>query len=621
MTKPVRFSLLVAAAALSASCASSSNSAVSMGSQAAAPSPDPRVGLRAGWFDAAHAIWNLDLVSTTPPSEKFLNLSTPGDGRLTNSDLAFAGNFAFQGNYSGWQVWDISNPRRPTLRTSYVCPGSQSDVTVYGTLLFVSAEATSGRVDCGLQGVVDTVSKERARGIRIIDISDIDNPKYITTVQTCRGSHTNTLVSDPNDKSNVYIYVSGSAGVRSSNELPGCTDALPTEDPNTSLFRIEVIRVPLASPAQAAIVSSPRIFGDLAAPVRHGETPQDSAAAEARRRQRAAADSVAVRDTLWRRQTGRERAAAAHLGPTQCHDITAYPAIGLAGGACAGYGFLLDIRDVANPRRIGAVADSNFSFWHSATFNNDGTKILFSDEWGGGTQPRCRVTDRPEWGADAIFTLVNNRMTFRSYYKLPAAQTPYENCVAHNGTLIPVPGRDIMVQSWYQGGISVFDWTDPAHPKEIAYFDRGPMDAAKLVMGGHWSAYWYNGYIVGSEISRGLDVFALKPSAFLSQNEIDAARSVRFDHFNAQEQPKLAWPASFSVVRSYLDQLTRGNGIARDRATTVARDLDAAEKMTGPQRRAALHRLALQLDQEATRAADAARVRAMASEVRRVAEQ
>jgi hypothetical protein len=596
---------------VAAACAHSSTSAAPAPNgapnamSARAPSPDPRVGLKAGWFDAGVASWNLRLVSNTRPSKDFINESTPGDGRLTNSDLAFTGNYVFQGNYSGYQVWDISNPSRPTLHSAYVCPGSQSDVTVYKNLLFVSAEATSGRTDCGLGGVTDTVSKERARGIRIFDITDIARPKPITIVQTCRGSHTNTLVTDPNDAANVYIYVSGSAGVRSPSELAGCSDAQPNEDPNTALFRIEVIKVPLAHPEQAAIVSSPRIFQDLAAPAKHAETAADQAAAAARAAARGGA--------------ARPRPARTPTGPTQCHDITVYPAIGLAGGACAGYGLLLDIRDVAHPTRIGAVADSNFSFWHSATFSNDGSKILFSDEWGGGSQPRCRSTDKPEWGADAIFTLQDRKMTFQSYYKLPAAQTSEENCVAHNGTLIPIPGRDVMVQSWYQGGVSVFDWSDAAHPVEIAYFDRGPMDATKLVNGGHWSAYWYNGYIVGSEISRGLDIFELTPSAYLSQNEIDAAKSVRFDHFNAQEQPKLVWPATFALPRAFLDQLARTNGLASARISAVRGALDAAEKLSGTARRDALSQLASQVSGDASGARDAAKVRMLADAVTRLA--
>jgi hypothetical protein len=306
-------------------------------------------------------------------------------------------------------------------------------------------------------------------------------------------------------------------------------------------------------------------------------------------------------------------------GPTQCHDITAYPAIGLAGGACGGYGLLLDIRDVAHPKRIGAVADSNFSFWHSATFNNDGTKILFSDEWGGGLQPRCRATDKYEWGADAIFTLVHDTMTFQSYYKMPAPQTRNENCVAHNGSLIPVPGRDIMVQGWYQGGISVFDWTDPAHPREIAYFDRGPMDSTRLVGAGSWSAYWYNGYIVSSEIARGLDLLELEPGRFMSQNEIDAAKLVHFDYLNVQNQPQLVWPANFAVSRAYLDQLARSNGLAAAELAAAREALARAETLAGPPRRAALRDLASRLNGDVQGAADQAKVRTLAAAVTELA--
>jgi hypothetical protein len=549
-------------------------------------------------MDAGEAVWNLRVVSKTPPSKDFINQTTPGDRRLSNSDLAFSGSYVVQGNYSGYQVWDISNPRRPSLKKSYVCPGSQSDVSVYRHLAFVSGEATSGRVDCGLQGVPDSVSKDRLRGIRIFDVTDIGNPRYVTNVQTCRGSHTHTVVSDPKDPATVYIYVSGSAPVRSASELPGCSAAPIEEDPNTALFRIEVIRVPLAAPEQARIVSSPRIFGDLAPPPRHAE-PDDSAR---RARPRPAGGPGG-------------RPGGGRGGPTQCHDITVYPAIGLAGGACGGYGLLLDIRDPANPKRIGAVADSNFSFWHSATFSNDGSKILFTDEWGGGSQPRCRATDKYEWGANAIFTLVDGRMSFKSYFKMPAAQTAFENCVAHNGSLIPIPGRDIMVQAWYQGGIDVFDWTDPARPIEIAYHDRGPMDSTRLVSGGSWSVYWYNGYIVSSEISRGLDLFELVPSGFISQNEIDAAKLVRFDYLNVQEQPRLSWPASFVVARAYLDQLERSRGLGSDRLAAVRAELARAEKLAGPARREALTRLATQLGGDAGSSSDRARVRMLAGAV------
>jgi hypothetical protein len=593
-----------------------------------APSPDPRVGLRAGWFNAGEASWNLRLVSNTPPSESFINPSTPGDRRLVNSDIAFSGKYAIQGNYSGYQVWDISNPAKPTLYTAYVCPGSQSDVSVFRTLAFVSGESTSGRLDCGLQGVPDSVSHERLRGIRIFDISDIAHPKYLTNVQTCRGSHTHTVVTDPNDNSNVYIYVSGSAPVRSPKELEGCS-AAPL-DPNSALFRIEVIRVPLAAPQTAAIVSSPRIFQDLNPAVKHAETPADVAAAAAARAARASGGGAGGGGSGGAgggpagggggggrpRLSPEDSAALSKRGPTQCHDITVYPAIGLAGGACAGYGFLLDIRDVANPKRINFVADSNFSFWHSATFNNDGTKILFSDEWGGGSQPRCRVTDKHEWGADALFTLAGDKMTFQSYYKMPAAQTPYENCVAHNGSLIPVPGRDIMVQAWYQGGISVFDWTDAAHPTEIAYFDRGPMDSTKLVDAGSWSAYWYNGYVYSSEISRGLDVFELKPSAMLSQNEIDAAKQVHFDFLNVQDQPKLVWEPTFAVARAYVDQIVRADDISRDQSAAVEIELIRAESLRGAERRTALAQLATQIDGYVVKAPRPPRVHQLAVVVR-----
>ncbi|HYR09381.1 MAG TPA: hypothetical protein VEQ60_16470, partial [Longimicrobium sp.] len=548
--------------------------------QGGSSTPDPRVGLRAGRFDAEEAISNLRVLSRNRPAAEFAG--------ATSSDLAFTGNYAIQGNYNGWMIWDISNPAQPTMVKGFVCPASQSDVSVYRNLLFVSGEGLTGRLDCGTQGVRDTVSQERLRGLRIFDITDIRNPRNVGNVQTCRGSHTHTVLVDPDDRDNVYVYISGSAGVRSPSELPGCVNDTPDRNPNSALFRIEVVKVPLANPAAAAIVSSPRIFNDLTAPPRHGEAQADLAAARARgafvvtvngqdrvvqqgfvnavldsivrarggtgRAQATAADSASARQVLpglVQQSLGENRPRP---GPTQCHDITVYPEIGLAGGACEGYGMLLDISDPVNPRRIAAVADSNFSYWHSATFNNDGTKVLFSDEWGGGGQPKCRATDPAEWGADAIFTISRDRqMQFRSYYKLPAPQTSFENCVAHNGSMIPIPGRDVMVQAWYQGGISVFDWTDAARPREIAFYDRGPADSTRMAAGGSWSAYWYNGVIVSSEISRGLDILELAPSAHLSQNEIDAAKSVRYEYLNPQGQPRMVWPASFALSGAYLD--------------------------------------------------------------------
>jgi len=640
-----------------AGCASSTSTTASAPMPAAPvmPAADPRVGLKAGQWDAAEAAWNLRLVSTTRPSEKFAG--------VTNSDMSFTGKYVIQGNYNGFQVWDVSNPAKPSLKVGFLCPASQSDVSVYKNLLFVSGEGNSGRLDCGTQGVKDTVSADRLRGIRIFDITDISVPKYIGNVQTCRGSHTHTVLADPKDKDNVYIYVSGSAGVRSPSELPGCSKMAPGEDPNSALFRIEVIRVPLAHPEQAAIVSSPRIFNDLVAPPGHAESAADIAEAQktaaawrakggytadifgmervipsgyinpmldsivgARKGTGAptAADSAALRTALpailaKRFGNPNDNKGGVRPGPTQCHDITVYPAIGLAGGACEGYGLLLDITDPVNPRRIAAVADSNFSYWHSATFNNDGSKMLFSDEWGGGGSPKCRITDKKEWGADAIFTRVNNTLTFQSYYKLPAAQTVNENCVAHNGSLIPVPGRDIMVQSWYQGGISVFDWTDAAHPKEIAFHDRGPVDSTQMGNAGSWSVYWYNGYMYSSEIGRGLDVFELSASADLSQNEIDAAKLVHLDYFNAQGQPQFVWPAHPVVAQAYLDQLSRSNGLASGTISSARKTLDKAAKETGAKRKDTLGKLARQLEADAATAGDPAKVRTLAAAVDAVA--
>jgi hypothetical protein len=582
---------------------------------ALAPSPDPRVGLSPGYWDAGQAAWNLELVSTTPPSEKFLG--------VTNSDLAFTGKYTIQGNYNGFQVFDISDPAKPALVLTYLCPASQSDVSVYKNLLFVSGEGQTGRVDCGIQGVPEPVSKERLRGIRIFDISDIANPKYLANVQTCRGSHTHTVVTDPHDTANIYIYVSGSARVRSADELPGCADG-PIDDPNTARFRLEVIQVPLAAPEKAAIVSSPRIFGGLAPPPRRvepgrGRGPAANADPAAFPGGRAAGMAPAAEPTAVAgggRAGGRGGASAVPSAPSQCHDITVYPDIGLAGGACGGYGLLLDIRETAHPIRIDAAADINMSFWHSATFSNDGTKLLFSDEWGGGTQPRCRETDKPEWGANALFTIENNKLVFKSYYKMPAPQTSFENCVAHNGSLIPIPGREVMVQGWYQGGLSVFDWTDVSKPKEIAYFDRGPLDGTRLITGGSWSVYWYNGLIVSSEIARGLDIFELLPGGLITQNELDAAKTVKFDYLNAQEQRKLVWPPSFAKARAFVDQLERSNGLPASRIAAVRQNLDAAEKLSGQPKQQALRRLATQLTADAKSATDQPKARMLADAVR-----
>ena len=615
--------------------------------KAAAPNPDSRVGLKAGMTDAGEASWNMRLMSHTP---------TPDQFKGVNSDLGFFGNYAIQGTFNGWLVWDVSNPSQPTLRKGYFCPASQNDVSIYRNLLFMSAESQSGRIDCKAGGIQEPVSNERIRGLRIFDISDLDHPKYITNVQTCRGSHTHTLLVDPKDPNDVYIYVSGSSGIRPAEELAGCSSKLPENDPSSALFRIEVIKVPLAHPEQAAVVSSPRIFNDLAAPGHHGLAPGDveeqkasiaagkfpvniiginmelphemvqpllDSTAKANHGGGAAtgADSAALRAVLPNivlKQFG--MSAGADRGPTQCHDITVYPAIGYAGGACEGYGMLLDIRDPEHPVRLDAASDSNFSYWHSATFNNDGTKVLFSDEWGGGSAPKCRATDPRDWGADAIFNVVNNKLVFQGYYKLSAPQTPQENCVAHNGSLVPVPGRDIMVQAWYQGGVSVFDFTDPAHAAEIAFFDRGPIDPARMIEGGFWSSYWYNGVIVGSEIARGLDVFELTPNPLLTQNELDAAKSAHLDYLNVQGQPKYSWSPSFAVARAYVDQLNRSKGLSEARLSAVRQALSSAESASGSARSGALSQLAGGLDTDARGSTDAAKVRTLAAAVRSLAQ-
>jgi len=483
-----------------------------------------------------------------------------------------------------------------------VCPGGQGDVSVYKNLMFMSVEMPNGRLDCGTQGFppipppapgeekkkrIPPAQKDRFRGVRIFDVSDIKNPKQVAAVQTCRGSHTHTLVIDPNDKNNVYIYVSGTSFVRQPEELAGCSGEKPDKDPNTALFRIDIIQVPVAAPQDAKVVSSPRLFMDP----RTGTVNSLLSAG------------------------GHEKGHEKPEETDQCHDITVYSAIGLAAGACSGNGILLDIKDPVHPKRVAAVNDPNYSYWHSASFSNDGTKVVFTDEWGGGLGPRCRPNDPNKWGADAIFQLKDNQLAMASYYKMPAAQSDTENCVAHNGSLIPVPGRDIEVQAWYQGGVSLMDFTDAAHPVEIAYFDRGPIDPKLLILGGEWSAYWYNGYIYGSEIARGLDVFELEPTKLLTQNEIDAAKTIRVSELNVQNQQKLEWPAKLVVAKAYLDQLSRSAALPQDRIAAFRKAIQAAESSHMNKKKvAALQRMAPSLEKDAAAAkapADAARLRAL----------
>jgi len=591
------------------------------GAQAPAPaaaSTDPRVGLKGGFHDAGVAVSNMVLLANVPKPESFSdpkgpmgmvippetpeseakekekekepakpesNQGPPGLN-FSNSDIAFRGNDLFLGNFNGFNIYDIDPSKKAALVASVVCPGGQGDMSIHANLLFMSVEQTRGRLDCGTQGIDATVSPDRFRGVRIFDITDLRKPKQVAAVQTCRGSHTHTLVVDPKDHENVYVYGSGTSTVRSGDELTGCSGADPKEDANTALFSIDVIQVPLAAPEKAKIVNRPRIFADKATGAISGLWPGGD------------------------HGPGTQKSNVTN----QCHDITVFPELGLAAGACSGNGILLDISDPIHPARLDQVTDKNFAYWHSATFSNDGTKVIFTDEWGGGVRPRCRATDQPTWGADAIFDIVDRKLQFASYYKMPAPQTEQENCVAHNGSLIPVPGRDIMVQAWYQGGVSIFDFTDSAKPVEIAYFDRGPVDPANLILAGFWSAYWYNGRVYGSEIARGLDVFALKPSEFLSQDEIDAAASVKLDEFNPQQQPRLSWAASPVVARAYLDQLTRTKGLTPERIAAVRSAVEGHDK-------AKLQDLAGQLEQGASSASgrDAARLRSLAETLKGLA--
>ena len=555
---------------------------------------DPRSSLKSGLYDAGEIASGMEHVASIkkpaafqlpsndpddPAVQKALGQLGIGSGgkmpksmqlviaglAFSNSDFAFQGNHLFQGNFYGINFYDISDPAKVSLITSLVCPGGQGDVSVYGNLLFMSVEMPNGRLDCGTQGFppapppaagheherqLPAASPDRFRGVRIFDISDIKNPKQVAAVQTCRGSHTHTLVTDPNDKDNVYLYVSGTSFVRQKEELAGCSGDTPDKDPNTSLFRIDVIKVPVAAPQQAAIVSSPRLFVDARTGALNGLNNGGS------------------------HGKGEEKPKDTN----QCHDITVYSAIGLAAGACSGNGILLDIKDPVHPKRVDAVNDPNYSYWHSASFSNDGTKVVYTDEWGGGLGARCRANDPNKWGADAIFNLKDNKLSLAGYYKMPAAQGDTENCVAHNGSLVPVPGRDIEVQAWYQGGISVMDFTDPAHPYEIAYFDRGPIDPKSLVLGGEWSAYWYNGYIYGSEIARGLDVLKLAPSKFLTKNEIDAANLVKFDELNVQNQTQFTWPAQLVVAQAYVDQLERSQAIPSGKISSLRKQISSAQK-------------------------------------------
>ena len=572
---------------------------------------DPRTTLAPGRHDAGIAIQNMRLVSATPKAAAH---DTSRGLAFINSDLAFGDKYVYQGNFAGFTIWDVSDPAKPRIVSAVSCITSQGDPSIYGNLLFLSAEGGGNRNDCAKGGVQDP--SDHMAGVRIYDVSDPVNPRLVKNVQTCKGSHTHTIVPHPSDDNVIYIYVSGSQGARPETELPGCKEGTDPADESNSLYRLDIIKVMLNAPENAEVVGGARIFTGLGAAPRAASRP-----ARGGGRNRAPNDSAAP--------------PPAPTGPRNCHDVTAYPAVGLLAGACGSYGLLVDISNPEKPVRLAAKADTNFSLWHTAVFSNDGKKVVFTDEWGGGTSPMCQASSMMEMGGNTVLSIDGERKYKQhAYFKIPAAQTAEENCVSHNGGLIPVPGRDIMVQGWYQGGVSLMEFTDPDNPKELGYFDRGSIDpprdvdvpappqerrASRGTIGGSWGAYWWNGYIYSSELDRGFDILELEPSDHLSKNEIEAAKLVRFAQYNPQTQPKIEWPAAFPVIRSYLDQLVRGNGLTVERTTAIARALDAAEQQTGRTRREALEALARQVDRDVTGAKDPERVKAMSAAIKDLA--
>ncbi|WP_053174986.1 LVIVD repeat-containing protein [Nonomuraea sp. SBT364] len=415
---------------------------------------------------------NITHVTNVPKPEALPDIHT---------DMAFQGNYAYVGNYSGFSIYDIRKPKRTSLVSSVLCPGGQMDVSVYGNLLFGSVDSSRNDDSCSSTGQSASV-KESWEGVRIFDVSDKTNPRYVKSVETNCGSHTHTLVPDRRGR-NVYIYVS------SYSPNAAFPDCQPPHD------LISIIKVPLRDPASASVISAPNLFPDGGFPGMPGSYPDGKSAT------------------------------------TGCHDITAYPEKGIAAGACMGEGILMDIRNPERPRVTATVRDeTNFAFWHSATFNNRGDKVIFTDELGGGTRATCNPEIGPTRGANAYYDIVRGQLQFKSYFKIARHQDATENCVAHNGSLIPVKGKDIMVQAWYQGGISVVDFTDSANPQEIAFFERGPDNTAPALSGGFWSAYYYNGYIYGSDFNQGLDVLKI------DDPRTNRANGVRFDDLNAQTQ-------------------------------------------------------------------------------------
>lgn len=588
-------------------------------SQTYPTSADPRSNLKPGRFDAGIAISNMKQVSFTKKPAPF---DTARGLTFINSDLAFGTHFVYQANFAGFTIWDITDPAKPVMASATRCITSQGDPTIYGHLLFLSAEGAGNRNDCGDGGVQDP--KDHMAGVRIYDVSDPKAPKLIRNVQTCKGSHTHTLVPSPKDPRTIYLYVSGQQAARPDSELAGCKNGTDPADPSNSLFQLDIIRVPLDRPAQAEVIPGARIFTGLDA---GGECKQFCAPVEPRRQAVAAGGTRPAPDP------------AMPTGPRNCHDVTAYPAMNLLAASCSTYSIVVDISNPEKPFRLDALTDTNnFQGRHTAAFSNDGKKLIQTDEWGGGTGPMCQASSMIELGGNTVITLdAKKKQTQRAYFKLPSAQAAEENCVSHNGGIIPVPGRDLYVQGWYQGGVDIMDFTNPDSTFEIGYFDRGSINPPKLIdgpqpppgtpevrgggntIGGSWGAYYWNGLIFSSELDRGMDILELTPSAQLSANEIAAAKLVRFTDYNPQSQPKMTWPPAFVVVRSYLDQLVRNSGLASARTAAISTALDAAEMKTGAARATALNALTQQVDKDVAGARDGARVRTMAGEIRRLA--
>ncbi|WP_233510794.1 LVIVD repeat-containing protein [Actinomadura craniellae] len=425
---------------------------------------------------------NMTLLANVPKQGGFASTGA------YNSDLAFQGKYAFAGNYEGFVIYDISKPAKPTIVSQVLCPGSQNDISVSGNLLFLSTDSSRSDTSCQSTAASATL-KESWEGIKIFDISDVSNPKYVKAVETKCGSHTHTLVPGKGvDRNSVYVYVSSYS--------PNATfpDCQPPHD------QITVIKVPVKNAAGAAVVAEPVLFPDGGNPGEDLPYPDRTSAT------------------------------------TGCHDLTVYPDEDLMAGACMGDGALFDISNPVKPKTIATVRDDkNFAFWHSATFNSKANKIVFTDELGGGGTATCNTTIGKKKGADAIYDIVGHgnkrRLEFRSYYKISRANADTENCVAHNGSLIPVKGKDIMVQAWYQGGISVWDFTNSRKPKEIGFFERGPLSNTELILGGSWSAYYYNGYIYSNDIQKGLDVLQIR------DKRTDPALWIKLKELNVQTQP------------------------------------------------------------------------------------